>query len=98
MRYWMLPVSMTVLDDGIGRYRYRMTVFSRDGEMDLQLPVRRSLVRPPNRPKKHRGGRPPLSGAAAAEDKKRTKTCTNETLKGREARDPNRGIRGGFIL
>ena len=34
MRYWMLPVPiryrMTVLDDGIGRYRYRMTVFSRN--------------------------------------------------------------------
>ena len=33
MRYWMLPVPiryrMTVLDDGIGRYRYRMLVFSR---------------------------------------------------------------------
>ena len=33
MRFWMLPVPiwyrMTVLDDGIGRYRYRMTVFSR---------------------------------------------------------------------
>ena len=69
-----------------------------DGEMDLQLPVRRGLVRPPNRPKKHRGRRPPLSGAAAAEDKKRTKTCTNETLKGREAGDAKRRIRGVFIL
>ena len=33
MRYWMLPVPiwyrMTVLYDGIGRYRYRMMVFSR---------------------------------------------------------------------
>ena len=37
MRYWMLPVPiryrMTVLDDGIGRYRYWMTVFSRPCSM-----------------------------------------------------------------
>ena len=51
MRYWMLPVPirywMTVLDDGIKRYRYRMTVFSRYSISGiLSLSLSRSHLRP----------------------------------------------------